>query len=97
MATEQRTAKKFPIELVSLKSLWLTSIPDPKRATHNPNKTILAGRLFLKRKRYSSVKTGAVVPRRVASAIEVSCTALKNSKKEERRLSLPKTFSKKRE
>ena len=46
MATEQRTAKIFPTELVSLKELWLTKVPAPKKATHKPNKTIPTGFFF---------------------------------------------------
>ena len=72
IATEQKTAKMLPRELVSLKELWLTSVPAPKKATNRPTKTIIIGFFPLKIKLYISVKIGAVVPRRAASAIEVS-------------------------
>ena len=81
IATEQKTAKIFPKELVSLKELWLTSVPAPRKATNNPTKTITTGFFLLNKKPYISVKIGAVVPRRAASAMEVSCTALKKRAK----------------
>ena len=72
IATEHKTAKTFPSVPVSPKDPWLTKTAAPKNAKNKPSKTIGRGERFLKTKLYISVNIGAVVPKRAASAIDVS-------------------------